>query len=257
MPDSSIARATASVISWLRSQTTSPVLGWIRVRGREAADHSLLVGALLVAGDLGRLGPSDPAAFLGAAVFLAGDHVLGHVHQTAGQITRVGGAKGRVREALAGTVGGDEVLENRHAFAEVAPHRHVDDTARRVGHQASHTAELADLALVTSRAGVGHHPHGAVRIEAVHHLGGQVVGGLLPDVDDLLVALVIGDEAALELAVDLVDGGVRRDQASGLVLGDHDVADRDGHATAGRVGEADALDAVDDRSAVSAGPRIR
>jgi hypothetical protein len=42
---------------------------------------------------------------------------------------------------------------------------------------------------------------------------GQVVGGLLPDVDDLLVALVIGDEAALELAVDLVDGGVRLGQA--------------------------------------------
>ena len=100
------------------------------IGGREAADHALLVGALLVAGDLGRLGPGDPAAFLGAAVFLAGDHVLGHVHQAAGQVARVGGAEGRVGEALAGAVGGDEVLEDRHAFAEVAPHRHVDDAAR-------------------------------------------------------------------------------------------------------------------------------
>ena len=116
----------------------------------------------------------------------------------------------------------------------------------RVGHEAAHAAELADLALVTSGARVGHHPDRAEGIEAVHHRGRQVVGGLLPDVDDLLVALVVGDQAALELAVDLVDGGVGLDQARGLVGRDDDVVDGDGHAAAGGVLEADALDAVDD-----------
>ncbi len=130
----------------------SPVAGIGQGCGREAADHAPLVGALLVAGDLRGFGPGDPAAFLRTAVFLAGDHVLGDVHQTPGQVTRVGGSKGGVREALAGAVGGDEVLEDRHAFAEVAPHRHVDDPARRVGHEAAHAAELADLALVAAGA---------------------------------------------------------------------------------------------------------
>ena len=99
------------------------------IGSRKATDHSLLVGAPLIAGDLGRFGAGDPGTFLGAAVLLARDHVLGHVHQAAGQVARVGGAEGGVGEALAGTVGGDEVLEDRHALAEVAPHGHIDDPA--------------------------------------------------------------------------------------------------------------------------------
>ena len=187
-----------------------------QIGGGEPADHALLVGALLVAGDLGRFGAGDPGAFLGAAVLLAGDHVLGHVHQAPGQVARVGGAQGGVRQALAGAVGGDEVLQNGHAFAEVAPHRHVDDPTRRVRHEAAHAAQLADLALVTSGARVGHHPHRAEAVQAVHHRRREVVGRLLPDLDDLLVALVVGDQAALELLVDLVDGGVGLGQAPGL-----------------------------------------
>src|SRR5262249_34053623 len=80
-------------------------------------------------------------------------------------------------------------------LAEVAPHGDVDDPARRVGHQAAHRAELADVALVPSGAGRGHHRDRAVRLEALHHLVRERGRGLLPDVDDLLVALVVGDHA--------------------------------------------------------------
>ena len=65
--------------------------------------------------------------------------------------------------------------------------------------------------------------------------------------DDLLVALVLGDEAALELAIDLgrptSSAAARR---AGLVLRDLDVEQADRHPAAGREVEADALDAVDE-----------
>ena len=70
-------------------------------------------------------------------------------------------------------------------------------------------------------------------------------GRVLPDTDHLLVALVLGDEAALELAIDLGDALVRSDEPGGLVLRDLDVEETDRHAAAGRELEADALDAVD------------
>ena len=212
-------------------------------RGRgQPADEALLEGALLVA----RLAPDDPAPLLGAAVLLAGDDVLGDVDQAPGEVPGVGRAQGGIGEALAGAVGRDEVLEDGHALAEVAADRDVDDAAGRVGHQAAHGAQLTDVALVPAGARRGHHRDRAVRIERPHHLVGHRRARLLPDADDLLVALVLGDEAALELAVDRGDGVVRRLEAFGLVLRDLDVEQADGHAAAGRELEADALDPVDE-----------
>ena len=143
-------------------------------------------------------------------------------------------------------MGGDEVLEDRHPLAEVAPHGDVDDPARRVGHEAAHRAQLADVALVAAGTRRGHHRDRAERIEAVHHRVRHLGRGLLPDADHLLVALLVGDEAALELAIDLVDLVVGASQALGLVARHRDVAHRDRHAAAGGELEADALDAVDE-----------
>ena len=141
-------------------------------------------------------------------------------------------------------MGRDEVLEHRHALAEVAPHRDIDDAARRVGHEAAHAAELADLALVAAGARVGHHADGAVLVEALHHCVGELGGRPLPDLHNLLVTLVICDQAALELAIDLVDCRVRLSKAPNLVGRNHDVGHRDCHAAAGRVLEANCLDTV-------------
>ncbi len=212
-------------------------------RGRgQPADETLLEGALLVA----RLAPDDPAPLFGAAVLLAGDDVLRDVDQTPGEVPGVGRPQGRIGEALAGAVGGDEVLEDGHALAEVAADRDVDDPAGRVGHQAAHGAQLADVALVPAGAGRRHHRDRTARVERPHHLVRHGRTRLLPHPDDLLVALVLGDEAALELAVDGGDGLVRRVEAGGLVLRDLDVEQADGHATARRELEADALDPIDE-----------
>src|SRR6185369_4940226 len=67
-----------------------------------------------------------------------------------------------------------------------------------------------------------------------------------PQLDDLLVALFVGDEAALELLVDVADqaiGGLERLRLLGR--GD-DVPQAYGHAATGGELEADILDAVDE-----------
>ena len=58
-------------------------------------------------------------AALGAAILLDDDAVLRHVDQAAGQVARVRGLQRRVGQALAGAVGGVEVLEDGQAFLEV------------------------------------------------------------------------------------------------------------------------------------------
>ena len=134
--------------------------------GRPHSDRPAALESVGLGRELLRLGAGDPGALFGAAVVLAGDDVLRHVDQAPGQVARVGGAQGGVGQTLARAVGGDEVLEDGHALAEVAPDRQVDDPAGRVGHQAAHAAQLTDVALVTAGAGAGHHGHASREIEA-------------------------------------------------------------------------------------------
>ena len=148
------ARAPRS-ISWSRSTMGASFLrafGSTHRPGREAAHEAPHEGVRLRARELLRLGAGDPGALLGAAVVITGDDVLGDVHEATRQVARVGGAQGRVGEALAGAVRGDEVLQDGHALAEVGAHGHVDDAAGGVGHEAAHAAQLADVALVAAGA---------------------------------------------------------------------------------------------------------
>ena len=98
----------------------------------------------------------DVDAFDGAAIVLADDHVLRHVHQTARQVAGIGRLQRRIGQTLAGAVRRDEVLQHGQAFAEVGRDGGLDDFARRLGHQAAHTGELADLLFRSAGAGVGH-----------------------------------------------------------------------------------------------------
>ena len=112
------------------------------------------------------LGLGDPDALGRAAVVEQDDHVLRHVDQAAGQVAGFRGAQGGVGQTLAGAVAGDEVLHHGQAVAEVAAHRHLHDAPRRVGHQAAHAGELADLLeLRLGRARVGDGVDRAVRVE--------------------------------------------------------------------------------------------
>ncbi len=181
-----------------------------------------------------------------AAVEVADDHVLRDVDETPRQVARVRRAERRVREALAGAVGRDEVLEHRQALHEVGLDRALDDLALRVRHEAAHARELADLLERSARPGVGHHEDRVQLVERPLHRVCDGVGGLRPDRHDLLVALLVGDEAALVLLRDLPDPLLVLGEDLLLVRRDDDVVLRHRDAGLRREAEAEALDRVED-----------
>ena len=100
-------------------------------------------------------------------------------------------------------MGRDEELQHRQTLTEVGLDRTRDDLALRVGHEASHARELTQLEPVASGARVHHAVDRVVLREVVLHLLGDLVGRLRPDLDELLATLVVGDETAVELQLDL------------------------------------------------------
>src|ERR1017187_10317834 len=191
-------------------------------------------------------------AFGGAAVVLADDHVLRHVHQTAGEIAGIGRLQRGVGQTLTGAVRGDEVLQHVEAFAVVRGDGGFNDLARGLGHQTAHTGELADLLFGTARARVGHDvdgvqvPAGAVVLfHGFEHLIGNLLGHLRPDFDDLVVALAVGDGAILVLAFHVHHFAFGLAHQAGLLARHHHVVDADGDAGARGVQEAERLDLVE------------
>ena len=166
---------------------------------------------LTVLGDLG-----DGNAVVGAAVLLPDDNLLRHIHQAAGQVARVGGPQGGIGQTLPGSSGGDKVLQHAQALAEVGLDGDFDGAAGGVSHQATHSGQLADLGGGAAGAGVGHHPDGVVAIQALHQSVGDVLGGLLPGLHHQAVTLVIGEEAPLELALNLDNLFLRGGDEPGL-----------------------------------------
>ena len=138
-------------------------------------------------------------------VLLVDDHVLCDVNQTACQITGVSRLQCGIGKTLTSTVRRDEILEHRKPLLEVREDRVLDDLLAtldtrllRLGHKATHTAQLTDLLLRTAGARVEHHVY---RVETVVVLDQRVDHDLRqlgidvrPDVDDLVVTLVVGDK---------------------------------------------------------------
>ncbi len=176
------------------------------------------------------------------AVIFHDDGVLGNVDQTTGQVTGVGRLERRIGETLTGTVGRDEVLENRQALTEVSRDRCFDDRAIRLGHQTTHTGQLTDLLVTTSGTRVGHHVNRvkrghldgfAIRRErrinsqlGKHRLG-NIFRALGPDIDNLVVALAIGDQTLGILPLDFLDFVNRSRDELFLRLGDNHVVQAD------------------------------
>nr|AHE14899.1 hypothetical protein asmbl_7 [uncultured bacterium] len=186
-------------------------------------------------------------AALGAAVLLADDDVLRDVDQPAGEVPGVRGPQRGVREALAGTVRGDEVLQHGQTLPEVGLDRPRDDLALRVGHQTTHAGDLADLHHVASGARVDHDPDRVGGREVVDHRLADLGPGTGPDLDELGPTLGVGDDAALVLALDLA--GLVLVPVQDLLLdrrGD-DVVDGNRDARAGRPAEAGRLEGVQRR----------
>ena len=141
---------------------------------------------------------------------------------------------------------GNEVIGYRQAFAEVCRDRQVDDLTGRVSHEAAHAGELTHLLLVTTGTGVSHHEDWVEGVHVVHHGVSDIVRGLRPEGDDLVVTLVLGDETAVVLALDLVDDLLRIADDDLLLRRHDDVGDGDRHAGDAGVMVAEVLDTVDD-----------
>ena len=187
----------------------------------------------------------------GAAVVVGDDGVLRHVDETPRQVTRVRRLERGVGQALAGAVRRDEVLEDAQALAEVGGDGRLDDLARGLGHQAAHAGQLPDLLRRAAGARVGHDedrveallllPVSGLRVlgllggDAGHHLQRDRLGHLGPDVDHLVVALAVGDQALGVLLLDLGDLLHRLVEEHLLLVRDPHVVDADGDAGAGGV----------------------
>ena len=139
-----------------------------------------------------------------AAVLFADDHVLRYVDQTTRQVTGVGRLQCGIGQTFTGTVRRDEVLQYRQTLFEVRKDRVFDDLTAfcsrflRFGHQAAHTGKLANLLFRTTGSRVQHHIDRIetlhVRGEVVEHRLGQLHVDIGPDIDDLVVTLVVGDK---------------------------------------------------------------
>src|SRR5699024_2309289 len=149
---------------------------------------------------------TDHDAFGGVAVFFADDDFLADIDETAGQVTRVGGAQRGIGQTLAGASGRNEIFKDVQAFAVVGANRHFQRFAGGIGQQAAHAGQLLDLVHRTTGTGVRHHIDGVALVVGAQ-VGGQRVrdflGGLLPDFNRLLVALFIRNQAAVEVLHDL------------------------------------------------------
>ena len=85
----------------------------------------------------------------GATVLFANDDVLGHVHQTTGEVAGISGTQRSIGQTLTGTVGVIEVLQHGQAFTEGGLNRTGDVITVRVHNHALHTGQRPDLTHVT------------------------------------------------------------------------------------------------------------
>ena len=131
---------------------------------------------------------------------------MGNVNQTPSQITGVGGPERRVSQTLPSAVGGDEVLQGFQPLAEIRLDRNRDDPSLRVCHEATHSGQLGDRAEpALAGAGQRHDGERPVGIHGLLHGIGHQIFGIVPLFDCALILLLLSQEAAPELPVNLID----------------------------------------------------
>ena len=192
----------------------------------------------------------------GAAVLFGDDDIVGDIDETTGEVASVGRFQSGIGETLTGAVGRDEVFEHRKTLLEVGDDGVFDNLVAggtsllRLGHKATHTGELTDLFLGTTSTRVVHHIDGVealvVGLEAFHEGLGELVVGVGPDVDDVVVAFVVGDKTHGVLSQDLIDLLVGASNHLLLFGRDEDVAEVEGEAAAESLAVAHVLDVVEE-----------
>ena len=130
-------------------------------------------------------------ALMGAAVLLADNDLLRYIDQAAGQITGVCGTQCGIRQTLTGAAAGLEVFQNVKSLAVIRTNGDFDGLTGGIGNVAAHTGKLVDLIHRTTGAGIRHHVDGIQLTEVLLQRGFYLVGGVTPDGNGLLVAVVL------------------------------------------------------------------
>ena len=177
-------------------------------------------------------GGADKAAQR-TAVLLVDNHVVRDVNETTSQVTGVSRLHGGVGQTLTGTVSRDEVLQHGHTLLEVRQNGVLNNLVSlgtgllRLSHQTTDTGELLNLVLTTTGTGVEHHEHGVEALVGLGHLLQQNVTDVIvdmgPGIDNLVVTLVIGDEAHVIVVGNLTNLLVTLGNEFSLLLRDDDV----------------------------------
>ena len=179
-----------------------------------------------------------------AAVHFPDAQLLGHVHHSPGQVTGVGSAQRRVGQALAGAVGGHEILQNVQSFTEIRLNRQLDGTACGIRHQTAHARKLLDLLVGATGAGVRHHEDIVVFVQTRQQQVRQFLIGLVPGLHHRAVALLLGDQAPAEVGGNLIHGGLSLGQQLRLFGRHSHVGDGHRHGRLGGILVADGLHIV-------------
>ena len=179
-----------------------------------------------------------------AAVVLTDDDVLRHVHQTAGQVARIGRFQSRVGQTFAGAVRRDEVLQYGQSLAEVSRNRRLDNFPRGLSHQSAHPGKLTNLLLRSASAGVRHDVDRVnvaflvLRLHYAEHFVGYFFRNGRPDFDYLVVTLAISDSPVQILLLDIHHLLLGVAYQGLLVFRDDHVIDANRETSGGRITEA-------------------
>ena len=213
-----------------------------RLQGHAADDPFL--GLVKVAVMLEVLAQADPLAR--AAILLADDHILDHIHQATGQITGVRSFQGGIGKSFSGAVRGDKIFQHGEPLPEIRLDGQVDDAPGRVGHEAAHPRQLGDLRLIAPRTGMGHHVDGVEPVKSLHQGTGHLILGLAPDLDYLIIALLLGDKPTEKILLRGPNQLLRPLQDLLLVRRDHNIFDSDSDPGAGGIVKAEPFYFVQD-----------
>ena len=136
--------------------------------------------------------------------------ILGNVNEAAGEIARVGRLQRSIGKTFTRAVGRNEILQYIQTFAKVRGDRRLDDRAIRLGHQTTHTRQLTNLRSGAARTRVSHHVNGVEGLlrrylaitssnwlgtQLFHHRFGYLIASTAPNIDDLVVALTLRNQA--------------------------------------------------------------
>ena len=245
-----VNRAGLDLVEFLASanQAVLEVGGIIDVFGGITADDALTDLHHFFLALVNRLNGDAGAR---AAILVANNHVLRCIDQLTGHVPGVGSLERSIGKTLTGAVRRDEVLQNGQTLAEARKNRLFDNLTARLGHQTTQTGQLTDLCLVTSGARIHHQANrvvlllALVGVQRLEHHRTDLIGTMGPDIDHLVVAFLVGDDALLVLLLDLTDL-VKRLLDLLLLLSRNDhVVDTDRNTCTGRLLESDFFQLVE------------